>query len=152
MKTLLAGMMLTAFMATTAAPLAQSRAGTSDQDALIELEHRWNEALYAKDLGFLETILADEFLATYDDGSRGDRTRELTLTRDFNQQVTSAEQHDFTVRVYGDTAVVWFTLTLVGPRGGIPTTVTLRYVDMFVWRDARWQCISSQSTKVADAK
>ena len=26
--------------------------------------------------------------------------------------------------------------------------LTLRYVDVFVWRDNRWQCVSSQSTKV----
>jgi ketosteroid isomerase-like protein len=149
---LLAGILLTLFAGAGAAPLAQSRAGTSDQEALIELERRWNEAFYAKDVGFLETILADDFMATYDDGSRGDRTRELRLTEEFNQQVTSADQHDFKVRVYGDTALVSFTLTLVGPRRGVPTTVIFSYVDVFIWRDGRWQCVSSQSTKVADAQ
>ena len=63
-------------------------------------------------------LLADEFIATYDDGSRGDKAKELALAAEFNQQVESAIQDEFTVKVYGDTAVVWFTLHLVGTNRG----------------------------------
>ena len=59
------------------ASAAQSPPVLSDQQALIELEQAWNEAFYAKDIAFLEKILADEFIATYADGSRGDKAREL---------------------------------------------------------------------------
>ena len=92
--------------------------------------------------------MADEFTATYDDGSRGDKTRELALTAEFNQQVLSAIQEDFTVRVYRETAVIWFTLRLVGIRQGERAEVTFRYTDVWVLRDGRWQCVSTQSTKV----
>jgi hypothetical protein len=43
---------------------------------------------------------------------------------------------------------VWFTLNLVGVRQGQRAEVTLRYTDVFVLRDGRWQCVSSQSTRV----
>ena len=66
----------------------------------------------------------------------------------FNQQVVSAVQDDFTVRVYQDTAVVWFTLNLVGMRQGQRAELTLRYTDVWVQRDGRWQCVLSQSTRV----
>ena len=127
--------------------LAQSSENT-DPQALIRLERAWNDAFYKKDLAFLEKILADEFIATYEDGSQGDRAHELTLTREFNQRVDSAQQDDFIVKLYGDTAVVWFTLHLLGPRQGQQIQVDLRYVDVFVWRANRWQCVSSHSTKV----
>jgi len=130
---------------------AQVRGVKSDQQTLIELERRWNEAFYKKDLVFLRNVLADEFTAIYEDGSRGDKAKELALTESFDQQVTSANQDEFRVNVYGDTALVSFTLNLVGPRQGVATKVVLRYVDVFVWRDGRWQCVSSHSTKVADA-
>ena len=48
----------------------------------------------------------------------------------------------------GDTAVVWFTLHLTGPKQGQQIQVNLRYVDVFVWRADRWQCVSSHSTKI----
>jgi hypothetical protein len=132
----------------TAADASQRPPAESDQQVLIKLEKGWNEALYNKGVDFIETILADEFIATYDDGSRGDRAKELAVAATFNQQVESAIQDEFTVRVYGDTAVVWFTLHLVGIKQGQRTELTLRYTDVWVMRDRRWQCVSSQSTRV----
>ena len=120
----------------------------SAEEALIALERGWNEAFYARDVEFLESILADDFIVTYDDGARGDKARELALAESFNQRVISATQEDFIVRVYGDTAVVWFTLRVVGIRRGQEAEITLRYTDVWIVRDGRWQCVSSQSTRV----
>ena len=133
---------------TGAASPSHSQPIKSDQQILIELERGWNEAFYRKDVAFIEDLLAEEFMATYDDGSRGDKARELALTTEFNQQVVSAIQDEFTVRVYRETAVVWFTLRLVGIRQGQRTEVTFRYTDVWVLRDGRWRCVSTQSTKV----
>jgi ketosteroid isomerase-like protein len=131
---------------------AQRTPVESDQQILIKLEQGWNDAFYRKDLAFIETLLADEFVATYDDGSRGDKTKELALARDFNQQVESAVQDDFMVKVYRDTAVVWFTLNVVGIKQGQRAELTLRYTDVWIYRDGRWQCVSTQSTRVSPAK
>jgi ketosteroid isomerase-like protein len=120
----------------------------SDQQVLVELERGWNEAFYRKDLPFIENILADEFIATYDDGSRGDKAKELALAAEFDQQVESAIQDEFTVKVYRDTSVVWFTLRLVGIKQGQRAELTLRFTDVWVMRDGRWQCVSTHSTKV----
>jgi len=128
---------------------AAQRPVQSDQDALIELEHRWNEAFYRKDTRFIESILADEFMATYDDGSRGDKAKELSLAAAFNQAVESAIPDEFTVKVFRDTAVVWFTLKLVGIRQGQRSEMQLRYTDVWVIRDGRWLCVSTQSTRVS---
>lgn len=130
------------------ASASQRPAVKSDQQVLIELEQGWNEAFYRKDVAFIERILADEFIATYDDGSRGDKARELALVAEFNQQVESAVQDDFTVKVYQNTAVVWFTLRLIGIRQGQRAEVTLRYTDVWVMRDGRWQSVSTHSTRV----
>jgi ketosteroid isomerase-like protein len=120
----------------------------SDQQVLIALEQRWNEAFYRHDVAAIKNILADEFMATYDDGARGDKAKELALAAEFNQQVESAIQDEFTVKVYRDTAVVWFSLRLVGVKQGQRAELTLRYTDVWVIRDGRWQCVSTQSTKV----
>lgn len=133
------------------AAASQEEPVVSEQQALIGLERGWNEAFYAKDTAFIEGILADEFTATYDDGGRGDRDRELMLSAEFNQQVESAVQDDFTVRIYDDTAVVWFTLRLVGIRQGERAEVAFRYTDVWVRRDGSWQCVSTQSTRITAA-
>ena len=148
-RTSLLGVLVAAWAVTAAA--GQNRPVRSDQQILIQLERDWDVASRNKDLAFLENILAEEFVATYGDGSLGDKARELTLAKEFNKQVDSSTQDQFSVKVFGDTAIVWFRQTLVGPSKGQQIEIVYRYVDVFVWRDGRWQCVSSQSTRVAPA-
>ena len=128
---------------------SQNRPVRSDQEILIQLERDWDAAFLRKDVPFIENVLADEFVGTYGDGSRGDRAKELALAAEFNQQVDSSTLDEFTVKVYGDTAVVWFTRHLVGPSQGRRLELTYRYIDVFVLRAGRWQCVATQSTKVS---
>jgi len=127
---------------------AQLKPVLSDQQILIKLERDWDAAFHRKDVAFIESVLADEFVSTYGDGSRGDRAKELKLATEFNQQIDSSTLDEFVVKVYGDTAVVWFTQHMVGPSKGQRLEVTYRYIDVFVLRDGRWQCVASQSTKL----
>jgi ketosteroid isomerase-like protein len=118
------------------------------QEVLIELERDWDEAFHRQDARFIAPILAEEFIVTYGDGSRGDKARELQLATVFDPAIESSTLDDFTVKVYGDTAVVWFTQHLVGKAQDQKLELMFRYVDVFVFRDGRWQCVASQSTPV----
>jgi hypothetical protein len=120
----------------------------SDQQVLIELERAWDAAFHRQDAKFIETLLADEFIATYGDGSRGDKAKELSLATENKQQVDSRRLDEFIVKTFGNTAVVWFTQILVGPVNGKPTEIRYRYVDVWVMRDGRWQAVASQSTRL----
>ena len=120
----------------------------SDQQVLIELEQLWDAAFHRGDAKFIETLLADEFIATYGDGARGDKARELSLATDNRQQVDSSRLDEFIVKTFGNTAVVWFTQILVGPVNGKPTEVRYRYVDVWVNRGGRWLAVASQSTRL----
>jgi ketosteroid isomerase-like protein len=131
---------------------AQRPPAKSDQQILIELEQGWNDAFYRNDVAFIERLLADEFTATYDDGTRGDKAKELALVASFNQEVQSAIQDEHIVKIYGDAAVVWLTLHVKGIKQGKPAELTLRYTDVWIFRDGRWQCVSSQSTRVGAQK
>lgn len=142
----LSGMLAAACLLVSAPAAAQSARST--REILIALERGWNDAFYRRDADFIAGLLADEFVATYDDGSRGDKARELELVATFDQQVLSAAQDDFRVAVYDDTAVVWFTLRLVGIRQGQEAELTLRYTDVWVRRDGEWRCVSTHSTRV----
>jgi hypothetical protein len=131
-----------------AAHPARAQDVKSDQDVLIDLERKWDAAFHSQDAAFIETVLADEFIATYGDGTRGNKAKELALARSFDQQVDSSRLDDFIVKVYRDTAVVWFTQYLVGPVKGKPTEVQYQYMDVWVVRDGRWQAVASQSTRL----
>jgi ketosteroid isomerase-like protein len=130
------------------APAAAQLSVKSDQDVLIQLERDWVAALQRNDVTFVASVLAEEFVATYGDGSRGDKKRELQLVADFDRHVDEWTVDEFIVKVFRDTAVVWFTQRMVGPVQGKPTEIVTRYMDVFVVRDGRWLCVASQSTRV----
>jgi ketosteroid isomerase-like protein len=121
---------------------------TPEEQELIDLERAWDRAFVAKDMRFIERVLAEEFVATYGDGTRGDKAAEMAQTIDFDQRVDSSVLDGFRVRLYGETAVVWFSRHMTGPKSGKIVSVTYRFVDVFVKRAGRWQCVSSQSTRV----
>ena len=76
------------------------------------------------------------------------RTIELDLAKTANENIESSTMDEFIVKEFGNTAVVWFTLHLVGPVKGQRVQNDYRFTDVFVLRDGRWQCVSSQSTKI----
>ena len=131
----------------TATSLAQ-RPVQSAQQILEQLERDWIEALQTNNVAFIDSVLAPEFVATYGDGTRGDKSKELSLALDTSQQVDSSRLDEFIIKIFGNTAVVWFTQHLVGPVKGKPTEVTYRYVDVWVNRSGRWLAVASQSTRV----
>ena len=124
--------------------LAQDAAATE----LVQLERDWDAAFLKNDTSFVDGVLATEFIATYPDGTSGDRAKELANAAAFNQQIDSSTLDEFTVQVHGQTAVVWFTRRLVGPSKGQRLEVAYRYLDVFVHRGGRWQCVASQSIRL----
>jgi|SRR5579872_2728241 len=132
----------------TAAGFQGRPATISDQQVLIQLERNWNAALQRRDVTFIGRVLADEYLVTTAEGQRGTRAQELALAAVFDQQIDSSTLDEFVVKVYGNTAVVWYTERLTGPKQGRRVELTTRYTDVFVRRAGRWQCVASQGTKV----
>ena len=128
--------------------VSAQRGVQSVQQTLEKLERDWVEAMQRNDVAFVSSVLAPEFIATYGDGERGNRTRELQLVKEFNSQIDEWTVDEFTVKVYGDTAVVWFTQRMTGPVQGQPRQIVTRYMDVFVNRDGKWLCVGSQSTRV----
>lgn len=131
-----------------AATLSAQRRVQSTQQILEQLERDWVEALQNNNVAFVDSVLAPEFVATYGDGTRADKTRELQMVERFNQQVDEWTLDEFIIKVYGETAVVWFTQRMTGPVQGKPTEIVSRYMDVFVNRDGKWLCVGSQSTRV----
>ena len=73
----------------------------SDQDILIELEHNWDAAFHRHDAAFIDRVLADEFIVTYDNGVRADRTIELELAKTANENIESSTMDEFIVKEFG---------------------------------------------------
>jgi hypothetical protein len=116
---------------------------TSGATALVELEHRWVDALRTHDARALERILDDTFLdSTY----RGElRTKQQVLSGPpAGGGYHSTGLEGLEVRVYGRTAVVTGVNVLASDPPAAP--VRIRFTDVFVRRGTQWRAVSAQET------
>ena len=92
-------------------------ASVSVEQELIELERHWNDAFLKKNLATLKSIMADDIVIVYGDGSQATKAEDIASIGK-GEQIETSMQDEFQVRVYGDAAVVMSRLTSTGVQRG----------------------------------
>jgi ketosteroid isomerase-like protein len=126
---------------------------TSDQkskrDAKVEQElrnlvRRWDDADLKGDPATLDRLLADEF--TFVAGQTKAQYLAQVKTKPLDFFIDSAVSTDVQVQVYGNTAIVTGLDTITGKNKGEPYVNKWLYMDVWIYRDGRWQCVKTYST------
>jgi len=136
-------MLLAALAATTAArpcPLADRH----DAAGLRAAEARWVHLLETRDGDGLACLLAPEFTDTNWAGQRVPRAQVLAALP--HRPDTRLELSEIEVALHGEVGIVH------GLNGQIDATGkpvgTVRFTDIFLYRDRRWQALSAQESVV----
>ena len=107
------------------------------------LVRKWDLAIAKRDADTLDNLLAAEFTlsglpkATY-----------LAYIKSPRNEVESAESGEFDVRVYGDMAILIAIDTIKSRKNGVDTTEWYRYIDVWIKREGRWQCVVTESSQI----
>ncbi|HET6726380.1 MAG TPA: nuclear transport factor 2 family protein [Gammaproteobacteria bacterium] len=112
---------------------------------LIKLENAWVKAIAQHDVSALDRILADEFVDTSWTGALRDKQQMLARARSRRGGSGAQRLQDVRVRFYHGAAIVTGTNVVTNKRFG---EVRVRFTDVFVMRDHRWQAVSAQETVV----
>jgi ketosteroid isomerase-like protein len=131
-----------------AAPaLAQSPGARAEQE-IRALEKRWNESRVRADVGALDGLLAAEWTVTHGDGTIDTKAKYLADLRSGDRKFFGdVTQDEFTVRVYGDTAVVAGVSDSKVEYKGKPGGGPLRFTRVYVKQGGSWQMVVSQATR-----
>lgn len=129
-----------------AIPLASASAAPGDD--LIAIEAAWSKALVAKDMGFLSRTVAPDWHGQNQGGKRIDRATMLASISSGEDKITSITNHDVTVRLVGDLAIVQGMDDEVSTHKGKDSSGTYGWTDVFQKRGKRWVAIASQGTLV----
>lgn len=110
---------------------------------LTDLENDWTVANINADKKTLERILADDYVGKSSDGTAQGKA-EYIRTIQPDGSIGRWDFEDLKVDLRGDRATLGglLKLQLQGQ------AVSYRFTDKFVWRDARWQAISSEVSRV----
>jgi uncharacterized protein (TIGR02246 family) len=143
-RTLSCGLMLLATLAAVAS------GQPADTQAILDIEQRLAQAWVDRDRKAIESILADDWSVTDASG------RVLTKPQVMQESFGSTERRvdrmivdDVKVRVFGETAVATGRTQATGSYRGQSASVVLRFTDVFVRRDGRWQVVASHGSTVA---
>ena len=129
-----------------AAPCATGQ--PQDGSALIQIEKTWARSLEQRDVATLGCILADEFEDAGPDGMLTNRT--TTLAKAVAPRSAHHELSELTTHVYGDAGYIRGLATAADPQGKVLARV--RFTDLYVYRDGRWQCVAGQESLLSDRK
>src|SRR5258708_33025331 len=130
-------------------PLAANcpAAEAKDGNALIQLEQAWASALEVHDSGAVGCILAREFQDTDPNGTLRDRAE--TLAQIPHRRPGKNILSELDPHVFGDFGYIRGLATLVDGQGKILAQV--RFTDIYLYRDQRWQAIAGQESLLSEA-
>jgi len=115
---------------------------------LRDLVRQWDDATVKGDAAALDRLLADEF--AFVGGVRRKAYLDSVKTKSADTLVESAVSQNVQVQIYGDTAVVTGVDVIKGKNGGQPYDNKYLYMDVWVKRAGRWQCVKVYSNPTSN--
>lgn len=141
--------------------LAQMRSQAPDEHSQNEQEVRdafsqFSDAFVKADTVVLRSLLADDYVHTNVNGGVLDKTRWLAFAKTRHEDLKSGKvkidtyrNDDLRIRVYGNTAVVTGLNTTNGFRDGKEWKMNLRFTNVWVKREGRWQRVAFHDSNAA---
>ena len=138
---------LGAMLLLTCAAVAQAKAGGTEQ-ALKDMENKWAAGSLKNDTAAVGDLLSDDWTGINAEGkiqTRGDMLADMKKTK-----LTRSAVSEMRVRILdADAAVVTGTWSGAGTDpAGKKFDSTEHWTDVFMKKDGKWKCVSSQSTAV----
>jgi ketosteroid isomerase-like protein len=120
----------------------------STEASLLDAAGRLAQAEQQGDVSALEQLLAPDYLGYDPSGRPQDRAGVLRGYAEGGVRVATLRQSELRVRVLGDTGLVAGINALRGQQGPEHFDLQLRFLDVYAWRDSRWQLVASQDTRL----
>lgn len=96
----------------------------------------------------LEELLAADYTGYDPAGRPRDRSGVIRAYAEGGVRVTALGQSELHARVLGEIGLVTGVSAFKGRQGQEPFDFTLRFLDVYAWRDGRWQLTASQATRL----
>jgi ketosteroid isomerase-like protein len=119
-------------------------------DTVKELDAKRFAATTKNDFDTLSSLLADDLVYTHSSAAVDGKTTYVDGLRSGKTKYESIEPSDVKVRVYGTTAIVNGQAKMSVTTDGKNSKFSLRYTDVWVLRDSKWQMVTWQSTRLPE--
>jgi hypothetical protein len=117
-----------------------------EASALIQAEQTWAQSLEHRDAATLSCLLGDEFEDTDPSGKLTDRA--TTLAGVATRSAGHNELSELKPHLIGDVGYIRGLATATDAQGIVVARV--RFTDIYVYREARWQCVAAHESLIAE--
>ena len=124
--------------------------GSRDVEIIADIEQQLAKAWVSRDRATIDAILAPDWSVT--DAAGRVLTKQQVIQESFDsadRRIEAMAIDDVKVRTFGDTAVATGRTRATGSYRGTSQSVVLRFTDVFVRCDGRWQAVASHGSTVA---
>jgi len=120
----------------------------SPEQEIRAMEKLWNESRVRADIAALDRLLDPGWTVTHGDGTINTKAEYLADLKSGDRKFfADVKQDDFSVRLYGDTAVAAGISDSKVEYKGRPSGGALRFTRVYIKRDGRWVMIVSHATR-----
>jgi ketosteroid isomerase-like protein len=144
-KLSLLALLLLSFGAITTAK-AQKANATSDE--ILRIEESRFTAMTRGDIAELSKILADDLVYAHSSGRVDGKKEFLASLESGNLKYVSIQNDEQKARLYGGVALVNGRARVTITSQGQEQSFVLRYLDVYVKRNNKWQMVAWQSTRL----
>jgi len=129
----------------------ESAKPTGDQVRIMALESAWDQAEQSKDANALSALLADNLVYVDYDGTLYNKQTFLASVKASDVTGEQILNEGVTVRLFNNNSVAVSTGIYrdKGLEKGKPFARRGRFINVWIFQDSSWQCISSQSTLIS---
>jgi len=119
----------------------QNQQGSTSK--ILAFENKWNAAYKHGDIAAMESLLAEDFIITVEDGSTFSKSGYIAHNGDTTLHVEITEMSGVNVRMHGSAAVVTGAYHEKGVFRGKPYEYHDRFTDVWMNTNGKWQVIAS---------
>jgi ketosteroid isomerase-like protein len=121
-----------------------------DGQTVIDLDKKRMQAMAAKDVTTLETLIADDLVYTHSSARLDTKPSLIDNMTSGKTVYTAVEPSNVKAQDLGDTVVLTGSCKISVNAGGRPNSFGVRFTDIYVRRNGRWQMVAWQSTRLPD--
>ena len=116
---------------------------------IARLERHWQQAELAANTTTLSSMLSDDYLGIYSDGTLATKPETLASFKDGSTHFTTIDIADRKIRIFGtSTAVVVSKAEVVGTVGGEPINGHYRYTRVYHRSNGVWKIVSFEASTI----
>lgn len=139
---------LSACATTPSSPTVPTTGSPEDEKAVLQLEQAWCEAFRTNDAEAIARIEDESYTLTNSRAELSTRTDDIVEAKEHAIEYSKFYNHEQSVRLYDDTAIVTGITSLEGVSGDKPFKLDVRFTDILVRRNGEWKAVAGHVTRI----